>query len=1035
MYDIYIKNYTDASGNFVSSENLLYSIPFNKENPNILIDPIVKTEMGKTGSFEFSVYPNHPYFNAWLQMKTIMRVVYDGDTLFRGRVLTIDNSPMTGARKIHLEGDMAFLMDSQQEGTKDTERPEQSLSSYLQQVITSHNNQMDADGEYEKRIFLGEVPGHYSSSINAAQQISGSKTERFGSSGWRTTMDALNELPKQYGGYFRTRCEEDHFSDIGRYGRGNIDLNNRIVVQNPDGSISTERSFSVYMEDDDKEVLLPTVINGAIKSEEFAIQYYLDTGEHLGKFDTPEEAESYAVRLHQRQEWHYSGVNYTITYLDWLNNSFRYVVNSQVIRLSENLIDISDQMEVENLFTALIPIGSSKGNNIYVEGYRDDIHGHNKRILVPQIVGLFTDSELNVGYHNKSDYQNAVNQYGIIYKAQSFSNASTQAELWSQAIEWIKDNYFGGINTFNLTALDMHHLNVNAQKFLTGDRVRVMYPDMFVIYDSELNRNLIEKTLTFTSIQYNLHNPDRNLYTIGKPSMLVNKKYGSSNSKKSSAQSSGSNQNHDDTDAEHSAEIQELTQEAWNYIVNAKYNSEEYAELMARDPTGKTADLALHGSFIGLVEGFIAGESHPTSGIHKRRLQNILLNGVKASAEFAGPVDRSLVRDEDVPVINAMNRTMIFDGLKQRFGLKTAMDLSIPDYRDIPLKTRLELKLDGNANSAQVKTYKPGKEPESLLPTEITSMLDGSEGMLSSMKNIVGLDGSGEKGTILQDGAAAMAKFFDPSSVQSGGTPKETAQINGGNGTAKVGKDASQNWQVKLNEEVTYTDADGVQRTAKGFVSAKDFNVPEISSFKTKIGIFDIVIAGKVEAQQIHADLGEVRKWLGDTIVANTGIRTDRLHSNRINATSYELNVPSSGGSGYDIAYLQNSFSNCLAYAGTGSDSGKIFLEFYKIGGGLGQRVNFNIADTQFYKNGVEAAYERGYEDGGGGGGGDVSFVASKCYATSVSSPQATDDDGNYHNCKKVKSLGTIDSSDKSIRVIFKVGSTQYNYYFGINGN
>ena len=143
MYDIYINYYTNSAGSFVTSENLLYSIPFDEEDPNALIEPIVKIEMGKTGSFEFSIYPDHPYFNAWHQMKTIMRVVYDGDTLFRGRVLTIDNSPMTGARKVHLEGDMAFLMDSQQEGVKDGKRAKQSLSSYFLQVLTKHNNQME----------------------------------------------------------------------------------------------------------------------------------------------------------------------------------------------------------------------------------------------------------------------------------------------------------------------------------------------------------------------------------------------------------------------------------------------------------------------------------------------------------------------------------------------------------------------------------------------------------------------------------------------------------------------------------------------------------------------------------------------------------------------------------------------------------------------------------------------------------------------------------------------------------------------------
>ncbi len=88
------------------------------------------------------------------------------------------------------------------------------------------------------------------------------------------------------------------------YGRGNIDLNNRQVVYNEDGTISTEQSFSVNI--DGKEVLLPTVIDGRIVSEEEAIDHYYETGEYLGKFDTVEEAEEYAEMLHNRQGWYYN---------------------------------------------------------------------------------------------------------------------------------------------------------------------------------------------------------------------------------------------------------------------------------------------------------------------------------------------------------------------------------------------------------------------------------------------------------------------------------------------------------------------------------------------------------------------------------------------------------------------------------------------------------------------------------------------------------------------------------------------------------
>lgn len=96
---------------------------------------------------------------------------------------------------------------------------------------------------------------------------------------------------------------------IGRYGKGNIDLWDRPIYRNPDGSISTVRSASFNI--DGKEVLLPTIALGKdgkpVKlTDRQAIERYRRFGEHLGKFDTVEEANAYAEALHRQQEEFYS---------------------------------------------------------------------------------------------------------------------------------------------------------------------------------------------------------------------------------------------------------------------------------------------------------------------------------------------------------------------------------------------------------------------------------------------------------------------------------------------------------------------------------------------------------------------------------------------------------------------------------------------------------------------------------------------------------------------------------------------------------
>lgn len=96
----------------------------------------------------------------------------------------------------------------------------------------------------------------------------------------------------------------DPFSAVsnppGLIQKGNIDLNQRPRVKNPDGSVSTVLSASFNI--DGQEVLLPTISpSGARLTNEGAIALYQATGKHLGKFATPEAANTYAQALHEQQ--------------------------------------------------------------------------------------------------------------------------------------------------------------------------------------------------------------------------------------------------------------------------------------------------------------------------------------------------------------------------------------------------------------------------------------------------------------------------------------------------------------------------------------------------------------------------------------------------------------------------------------------------------------------------------------------------------------------------------------------------------------
>jgi hypothetical protein len=80
---------------------------------------------------------------------------------------------------------------------------------------------------------------------------------------------------------------------------GNIDITNRPVLRNADGSVSTEVSMSIGT--DRGEVLIPQIINGQKVSPQEAIDHFRRSGEHLGIFNGVDAANKFAEALHNRE--------------------------------------------------------------------------------------------------------------------------------------------------------------------------------------------------------------------------------------------------------------------------------------------------------------------------------------------------------------------------------------------------------------------------------------------------------------------------------------------------------------------------------------------------------------------------------------------------------------------------------------------------------------------------------------------------------------------------------------------------------------
>lgn len=95
-------------------------------------------EVGAAGSFSFSVYPAHPYYDHFVKKKTVIVVRKSGKILFRGRVLD-DKVNMQKVRELTCEGELNFLQDSIIRPYSFSGTPEEAF----QKFVTEHNSQVD----------------------------------------------------------------------------------------------------------------------------------------------------------------------------------------------------------------------------------------------------------------------------------------------------------------------------------------------------------------------------------------------------------------------------------------------------------------------------------------------------------------------------------------------------------------------------------------------------------------------------------------------------------------------------------------------------------------------------------------------------------------------------------------------------------------------------------------------------------------------------------------------------------------------------
>lgn len=122
-------------------------------------------ETNKAGSFTFSVYPEHPWYDRFVKKKTVILVTKSDKVLFRGRVLD-DKVDLWNRREVICEGELNFLQDSVIRPYRFTGTPEEAFRKY----VMEHNAQVD---EF-KRFRIGQVtvydPNNYIARSNSGYE-------------------------------------------------------------------------------------------------------------------------------------------------------------------------------------------------------------------------------------------------------------------------------------------------------------------------------------------------------------------------------------------------------------------------------------------------------------------------------------------------------------------------------------------------------------------------------------------------------------------------------------------------------------------------------------------------------------------------------------------------------------------------------------------------------------------------------------------------------------------------------------------------
>lgn len=180
-----------------------------------LVNPKADLEVNKAGSFTFTIYPQHPYYDKLQKMKSIILIYQNDRIIFRGRILN-SKKGFYNQKQVTCEGELAFFVDS-------TIRPydfQGDVPEYFAFLIGEHNKQVEASKQFKVGNVTVTDPNGYITRSDST---------------YPTTYDCItSKLVNSLGGYIQFRHETDgvyvdYLADFTTLNSQDIELKKNIL--------------------------------------------------------------------------------------------------------------------------------------------------------------------------------------------------------------------------------------------------------------------------------------------------------------------------------------------------------------------------------------------------------------------------------------------------------------------------------------------------------------------------------------------------------------------------------------------------------------------------------------------------------------------------------------------------------------------------------------------------------------------------------------------------------------------------------------